>query len=201
MRLILASTSPTRRALLEAVGLTFETMRPSVDEDRAREGLLSDGAPLSRFAHDLAVAKARDVSRRPDVMRTAHLVIGADQVLVVGERILTKPGSRAGVVETLRTLRGRTHRLYSSVALAGIAEVVWAETEVAELMMRDLTDAEIERYADRAGEAIHGCVGAYQIEGLGMTLFDRIVGDHTTILGLPMLPLLAELRRHEVTTP
>ena len=201
--MILASTSPTRRALLTAAGLAFEAIRPEVDEDRERERMLPAlaGEQLWLVAHKLATVKARNVANRSDVAETPHLVIGADQVLVVDGQVLTKPGSRDGVIATLRTLRGRTHTLHSSVVLVGPNGWVWNETQAAELTMRDLTDAEIERYADRAGEAIHGCVGAYQIEGLGMTLFDRIVGDHTTILGLPMLPLLAELRRHEVTTP
>jgi septum formation protein len=121
-------------------------------------------------------------------------------LLVEGE-YLTQPGSHAGVIATLRRLSGRTHELHAGVVLVSDGRIVWRATDVATLTMRRLDEAEIARYAERAGADIHGSVGAYHIEGLGLTLFDRVAGDHTTIRGLPMLPLLAALREHGYVVP
>jgi septum formation protein len=194
-RLILASTSPTRAALMRAAGLTFETVRPEVDEDGARAAWIASGKPLAALAAHLAIAKARDVAARYPSPAGSRLVIGADQVLVVDRQILSKPGDRDGVVQTLRLLRGRTHTLTSAVAVLDGGLNSYVDARSADLTMRDLTDGEIDRYVEQAGADVTGCVGGYQIEALGMTLFEAIEGDHSTILGLPMLPLLATLRR------
>jgi septum formation protein len=189
-RLVLASTSVTRSGLLRSAGLTFETQAPAVDERALQAELTSAGRTHLELAEDLAAAKAGDVSERCP----GCVVIGADQLLLVGTDTFGKPGTREGVVATLRRLRGLTHRLASGVALAEDGRIVWRHTAIAELTMRDLADDEIERYASRAGESVFGSAGAYHIEGLGMTLFSSVTGDHTTILGLPMLPVLAQLR-------
>ncbi|MGE5265990.1 MAG: Maf family protein [Deltaproteobacteria bacterium] len=191
-RLILASGSAARRGMLENAGLRFDVVPAAIDEDRLTKKL-AGRAPHEDIAVSLAQAKALAVSAR----NGDALVVGSDQILSTGDDILSKPGSREGALETLRRLRGRTHMLYSGVALASNDAVIWHTVGTAKLKMRSLTDAEIARYLDAAGEGIFGCVGAYQIEGLGAGLFETIEGDRFTIMGLPLVPLLAELRRLE----
>lgn len=197
MSLVLASTSPTRRLLLANAGLTFEVRAPMVDEPTSRDSYLASGGTLDGVARHLAVEKALDVARRVG----DRLVIGADQTLVADDRLFEKPGDRKGVIETLHHLNGRSHTLSSGVAIALGGTVLWTETSTARLTMRRMTTDEIVEYADRVGDDVFGSVGAYRIEGYGMTLFDAIEGEHTTILGLPMLPLLAALRRLEGVEP
>ena len=196
VRLVLASGSAARRAMLSHAGLTFDVRPADVDEDGLRDSL--DGkASHPDIAAALAVLKATTVARVvPDA-----LVIGCDQILSTGPAMLSKPGSREGCRDTLRTLQARTHWLHSGVAIALGGDVVWQLVDTAELSMRALDDDAIERYLDAAGTDIFGCVGAYQIEGAGIRLFERIRGDHFTIMGLPLLPLLAELRRLEGEGP
>ncbi|TGD97124.1 Maf family protein [Methylobacterium nonmethylotrophicum] len=188
--LLLASTSPTRRALLAAAGLDPETRAPGVDE-RAVEAQ-AEGLPPRRLAERLAEAKAAAVAAgAPD-----RVVIGADQVLDLDGTVFHKPADRDGAAAHLARLQGRTHALHSAVALTiggAVAEVFVA---TARLTMRPLDAAGIAAYLDAAGPAVTGSVGAYQLEGLGIHLFDRVEGDHATILGLPLLPLLASLRAH-----
>lgn len=191
-RLILASGSTARREMLESAGLTFDVMPAAVDEEGLSKQL------IERVSHeDIAVALAQAKARAVSACNPQALVIGSDQVLSTGDDILSKPGSRDGAVETLRRLRGKTHALYSGVAVATEGEVIWHSVDRARLQMRDLSDEDIARYLDLAGEGIFGCVGAYQIEGLGAGLFEHIEGDRFTIMGMPLLPLLAELRRLE----
>jgi septum formation protein len=178
--------------MLEDAGVIFEVMPAAVDEDRLTDDL------LHRVAHEdiglaLAEAKALAVSQRDP----QALVIGSDQILSTGDAVLAKPGSREGARETLRRLRGKTHKLHSAVAVATGNEVIWRTVESATLHMKDLSEADLERYLDAAGESIYGCVGAYQIEGLGSALFETVEGDHFTIMGMPLLPLLSELSRLE----
>jgi septum formation protein len=191
MTLVLASTSPTRRHLLDAVGLDFEVAAPAVDEAVERDRFFAGGGLMSELAAHLAGLKALDVSRQSP----AALVIGADQTLLCDGRLFSKPGDRGGVTQTLHQLNGRTHILSSAVALARDGRLAWSGSSEAQLTMRFLSAEAIERYAEIAGSGVYGCVGGYQIESMGLTLFERIEGDHTTILGLPMLPLLAALRR------
>jgi septum formation protein len=186
-RLALASASPTRRRLLEAAGLPFETVAAYVDE-RAVEAA-SDFASPETLAAALARAKALSAEA------PGALVIGADQVLSLEGRIFHKSATRADALSTLASLAGRTHRLTSAFALAREGEIVAAEAETADMTMRALDNAALERYLDAAGPAVLGSVGVYHFEGLGAHLFERVVGDHTTILGLPMTKLLAALRR------
>lgn len=191
MTLVLASTSPTRRQLLDAVGLVFEVAPPTVDEAAERDRFFAAGGLMPDLSAHLACLKALDVSRR----RPADLVVGADQTLLCDGRLFTKPGDRRGVTETLFQLNGRTHILSSAVALARDGQLAWSGASEARLTMRSLNADSIERYTETAGSGVYGCVGGYQIEGIGLTLFESIEGDHTTILGLPMLPLLSALRR------
>jgi septum formation protein len=186
-RLVLASGSATRRGLLAAAGLPFETAAPDVDE-RAIEAE-TDGGP-DAVARALARAKALDVSAG----RPGALVVGADQVLSLEGRLFHKSPNRAAALSTLAALEGRSHRLTSAFALARDGEIVAEDLDFADLAMRPLDEAALARYLDLAGDAVLGSVGVYQWEGLGAHLFERVEGDHSTILGLPMLKLLAALR-------
>jgi len=192
-RIILASGSAARQQMLAAAGVQFQVETAQVDEAALKEGLFREAPCVSarQIAQSLAAAKARDVGGRN---RNSY-VIGCDQVLACGERIFSKVADRAGAQETLSALRGKTHRLHSAVAIAFSGSVVWEDSEAASLTMRNFSDAFLDRYLDAAGEALTLSVGCYELEGLGVQLFECIEGDYFTILGLPMMPLLAELRK------
>ena len=152
-----------------------------------------------RSLSDLEIAAflARKKAIAVSMLETNRYVVGADQTLAVGDRLFAKPLDRAAAVEQLRALAGRTHELYSAVAVACDGKIVFQDTLSARMTMRSLSDLEIDAYLEEAGEAVMSSVGAYQVEGLGVHLFERIEGDHFTILGLPLLPLLRFLRsRH-----
>jgi septum formation protein len=186
--LILASQSLARQALLANAGIAFDAVPAEIDE-RAVElasGLSSPG----EIAAVLAREKAVSVSLR----HPGQFVVGADQTLALGERLFSKPAGRVQAAAQLRALAGRTHELHSAVAVARNGETVFADAALARMTMRPLDDAAISAYLDAAGEAVTASVGAYQLEGLGIHLFERIEGDHFTILGLPLLPLLKFLR-------
>ena len=186
--LVLASQSAARRALLASTGIPFETQAAEVDE-RALEAELKDKAPAVVAAH-LARAKALAVSTlRPD-----RLVVGADQTLAQGDMLFHKPETRAGAARQLEALSGRSHELHAAVCVARDGRVLFEAVPVARLICRPFTPAFIEHYLESAGEIVLRSVGAYQAEALGIHLFERIEGDHSTILGLPLLPLLAFLR-------
>lgn len=187
--LILASQSPFRRMLMENAGLAFEAIAAAIDE-RAIEQELDHAASPSEIALHLAEAKAQEVADRyPE-----HLVIGSDQTLSLEDRIFHKPRDMADAREHLRALSGRTHALNSAVAICHGGETRWRHVSTALLTMRSLSDAFIDRHLVRVGERALGSVGAYQLEGEGIQLFERIEGDYFTIIGLPMLPLLGQLR-------
>jgi nucleoside triphosphate pyrophosphatase len=191
-QIILASTSRARREMLAAAGVPFTVEAAGVDEPAIRAKLVGDKArpKPAQIAEALARAKAEDVSRR----HKGALVIGGDQVLALGAELLTKAKSEAAARATLERLKGRVHELHSAVALAADGELLWAHTGTARLKMRHFSDAFLDDYITRAGERIQQSVGAYELEGLGVQLFETIEGDYFTILGLPLLPLLAELR-------
>jgi septum formation protein len=187
--LILASTSSTRIALLENAGVVFEARSPGVDE-RALEGpLLAAGATPTEIALELARAKARAIPA------PGRLVLGADQVLDLGGQRFVKPADRAGAAGQIAALSGRTHHLRTAIVLARDDEILFEHVSTASLTMRPLSAEAIERYLDAAGESALWSVGAYLLEGVGIQLFSAIEGDYFSILGLPLLPLLAELRR------
>jgi nucleoside triphosphate pyrophosphatase len=192
-QIVLASASRARRELLAAAGIAFTVEPADVDEPRVRAGLGRATLP-AEVAEVLACAKAEDIGAR----RRDSLVIGADQVLAFGDEILTKPGDAAGARKTLTKLRGKTHELHSAVAFAEDGQVTWTHTATARLTMRAFSDDFLEEYLVRAGDRIGGSVGAYELEGPGVQLFERIEGDYFTILGLPLLPVLAELRTRGV---
>lgn len=188
--LVLASTSTTRKALLASAGLGFETARPEVDERAVEAQALAGGASPEALAVTLARQKALSVS----ATRPASLVVGADQTLALERRLFNKPTSRAAAHEQIAALAGRTHALHSGVAIAREGAIVAEYLASAQLTMRALDARAIGLYLDLAGEAVTTSVGGYQLEGVGAHLFERVEGDHSTILGLPIFPLLAALR-------
>jgi septum formation protein len=193
--LILASGSQARARLLEAAGLAFIVEPPGLDEGTMRQALSGDGSlNASDIAEVLARAKAEAVSE----IAAGAFVIGADQVLATGDRILGKPESMEAAREELLDLGGKVHTLHTSVALATNGEAVFAHTELSTLTMRKLTPQFIGHYLAAVGEEALTSVGAYQLEGFGIQLFDKIDGDYFSILGLPLLPLLGALRQHGV---
>lgn len=187
--LILASQSGSRQALLRGAGIPFVAMPADIDERgiQAGSGLKDPGA----IAALLAKSKALHVASR----ETGRVVVGADQTLALKERMFSKPAGRAQAADQLHALAGATHELHSAIAIARNDEVLFEHVAVARMTMRKLSDATIESYLDAAGQAVTTSVGAYQLEGIGVHLFERIEGDHFTILGLPLLPLLAALRK------
>nr|USU33958.1 Maf family protein [Methylobacterium sp. OTU13CASTA1] len=186
--LLLASTSPTRRALLAGAGLSVETQSPGVDE-RAIEAACAGLAP-SDLALRLALAKAEAVAARAP----SRIVVGADQVLACDGVVFHKPADAAAARAQLARLAGRTHHLHSAVALIDGVHAPDTFVETAHLTLRPLDAASIAAYVALAGPGAMSSVGAYQLEGLGIHLFAEVAGDHTIILGLPLLPLLARLR-------
>ncbi len=186
--LILASQSRARRMLLANAGLPCEAMPADIDERAIQQeaGLI---APYEIALH-LAQAKALAASGT----RPGHYVVGADQTLAIGERLFNKPDGRDQAMQQLLALAGRTHALHSAVVVARDGEVVFSHVAIAWMTMRALSEADIAVYLDKAGDAVMSSVGVYQLEGLGVHLFERIDGDHFTILGLPLLPVLAFFR-------
>jgi septum formation protein len=190
--LILASRSATRNALIAGAGLQFESCPARIDERELAANAAEAGLDAAATAKKLAEAKALAVAQE----RPGTLVIGADQTLEFGDCLLHKPEDMAAARSQLRRLRGRTHHLHAAVALVRDAELLWSQVESASLTMREFGEAELEATLALEGEAVLGSVGAYRLEGPSIRLFEHIDGDYFTILGLPMLPLLAALRRH-----
>ncbi len=188
--LLLASGSVTRRRLLEDAGLPVVVLAPRFDERAVEAAARAEGADAAAVAARLAAAKALDVSRR----RPDRLVLGADQTLACGDEAFHKPRDRAEAGRQVAALAGRVHALHSAVALARDGAVVAAISDDAHLAMRPLSAEAIEFYLRLAGDRATVSVGAYQLEGVGIHLFERVEGDHSTVLGLPLLPTLAALR-------
>ncbi len=190
--IILASASPSRAALLAAAGIVARIVPADVDEPAIRSALEgAQGTPPADIAEMLARTKAETVSARfPEA-----LVVGADQLLELEGRIFEKPSDMEAARRSLLALRGKTHYLHASVAVARGGETIWAHSASAHMTMREFEPEFVGRYLAQAGERVLSSVGAYQLESLGVHLFETIEGDYFTILGLPLLPLLDFLRR------
>lgn len=194
MKLILASGSSARRLLLERAGLEFDVVEPDLDERAAERPLVDAGAVVEDIALALAMAKASMVSEA----HPGDLVIGADQMLEIDGERLTKPADMEAARRQLLKLSGKVHTLHSAIACARNGEIVWQHCEPALMTMRRLTPEFIGRYLAAVGPPALSSVGAYQLEGRGVQLFEKIEGDFFAILGLPLLPLLAFLRSERV---
>jgi septum formation protein len=190
--LILASKSRARQVLLANAGIAFEAIPAEIEEREIQRtsGLSAPG----EIASLLAEQKALWVSSR----QPGRTVVGADQTLALGTQLFGKPAGREQAAEQLRTLAGNSHELHSAVAVARDGKILFETVSVARMTMRRLSEVEIKVYLNEAGAAVTTSVGAYQLEGLGIHLFERIEGDHFTILGLPLLPLLAFFRGEEL---
>jgi septum formation protein len=186
--LILASQSRARQALLANAGIDFEAVPADIDEREIQQasGLSTPG--------DIAALLARRKALSVSLRQPGRFVVGADQTLARGARLFAKPAGPAQAAEQLRALAGGSHELHSAVAVARDGEILFEGAFIARMTMRQLGEPEIVAYLDAAGEAVTTSVGAYQLERLGVHLFERVEGDHFTILGLPLLPLLAFLR-------
>ena len=190
MRLLLASQSASRRQMLAAAGVAFETVAASLDEEEAKTGLLGAGFEPRDLAEMLAEMKAKSAAAE-----AGDLVIGADQVLELDDgTMLSKPASRDEALAQLRLLSGGTHYLHSAAVVVEAGERVWGETETVAMDVRPLSDDFLQAYLDAEYEAVRFNVGAYRIEGMGAQLFEEVEGSHFAILGLPLLPLLDYLR-------
>ncbi|KZM51203.1 Maf-like protein [Labrenzia sp. OB1] len=190
MTLVLASGSSIRAELLKNAGLVIEVDPADVDERAVEAPLLEAGFPPEDLAAILAEAKANDVSSR----RHGDLVIGADQILAFEGERRTKPDDMEAARRQLLAFSGKTHELLSAVVISRNGEAIWSHVSTSRLTMRDLTPEFVGRYLAAAGDDVLSSVGAYQLEGIGVQLFEKIDGDYFTILGLPMLPLLDHLR-------
>lgn len=186
-RLILASKSAARRAMLTNAGVSFAVQVADVDED----ALKTPGVDPVELAVELARAKALAVSRHdPDAW-----VLGADQTLSFDGGLVSKAPTLDAARERLTAMRGRSHQLHSGAALARNGQVVWSGVDTVGMRMRDFSDAFLDAYLAAEGEALLSCVGSYRLEGLGSQLFEAVEGDYFTVLGLPLWPVLGELRR------
>ena len=191
---VLASASTSRAQLLTDAGLKFDVVPAHADEDAVKAALKAEGATAVQCAEALAEIKAVQVSQRlPEC-----LVIGADQMLECDGVWFDKPADLNGARAHLTAMRAKTHVLPTAVAVVLGGQVIWHHSASPRLTMRDFSDAFIEHYIANTGPRVLSSVGAYQLEGWGVQLFDRIEGEFSTILGLPLLPLLAFLREHHV---
>lgn len=192
--LVLASSSRYRARLLSDAGIPFEIHPAGVDEAAIKQSMQREGVEAADIARGLAEVKALRISRT----HPGALVIGADQLLVCNGVLFSKPPDMAHARASLQALRGKTHELMTAVCVALDGVVIWHHTERARLQMRAFTDDFLDAYLAEAGNAVLSTVGAYELEGRGAQLFDRVDGDYFGILGLPLLPLLAFLRGHNV---
>ena len=190
MTFVLASASSSRARILSGARVPFLAVPADIDESALKATLLKQNKTVQEVAQALAEAKAIHVSKvRPDA-----LVLGADQVLDFGGELLSKCADLAAARNLLRRLRGRRHRLISALALAKAGKVIWTHSEAADLTMRPFSDAFLDAYLLAEGSAVLDGVGCYRLETMGAQLFERVEGDYFSILGLPLQPLLAELR-------
>jgi len=189
--LVLASKSQSRRAMLTDAGVPFTAQAADVDERAIEAGL--PGATPAAVALALARAKALAVARQAP---TEALVLGSDSLVSVEGRRFDKPASRDDAAEHLRFFSGRTMELHSAAALVRDGQVLWDHADLARLKVRPLSEAFIAQYLAAEWPAVSGCVGVFRIEALGVQLFEEIAGNHFTVLGMPLLPVLGALRRH-----
>ncbi len=190
-KIILASGSPFRKKLLENAGIEVEAIPADLDERALEAPLAESGASPEDVAMVLAEAKAVAVSEE----HPGRLVLGCDQTLSLGDEVFHKPDDMEGARRHLLKLSGKTHHLNSAVVLVRDGETLWRHVGIASLTMRKLDPAFIGRHLARVGDKALSSVGAYQIEGEGIQLFDKVEGDYFTIVGLPLLPVLEELRK------
>lgn len=193
-RLILASASTSRRAVLLAAGLRFTTQPARVDEAAVKRAARSDGASAEKTALLLAGLKAAEAAR----LDPRALVVGADQILVCDDDWFDKPADPAAAAAQLRALRGRTHALVTAVLCQQGEQRLWHHIAQPRLAMRRFSDAFLHAYLAAEGEEVTATVGAYRLEGRGAQLFDRVEGEHAAVLGMPLLDLLGFLRQHGV---
>ncbi|ABS13574.1 MULTISPECIES: Maf-like protein [Brucella/Ochrobactrum group] len=193
-KLVLASKSPFRSALLKNAGIEFSTASADIDERAVEAPLYKTGATPEEVAQVLAEAKALDVSEK----NPGAVVIGCDQTLSLGDEIFHKPADMEAARRQLLKFSGKTHQLNSAVVLVKDGKTLWRHVSIARMTMRDLDPGFVGRYLGRVGDVALSSVGAYQVEGPGIQLFDKIEGDYFTIVGLPLLPLLAELRKEKL---
>lgn len=189
-RVVLASGSASRRAMLDAAGVYYEAAPADVDEAAIRDAMLAEGAPPREIAAALAEAKARAIAAvHPDA-----IVIGSDSVVAVDGRLYEKPKSREDAARHLSEFSGREMRLTSAIAVVSDGAVAWQHVEDARLLVRPLSTHFIASYLDAEWPDIAGCVGCFRMEGVGVQLFAQVQGNHFTILGMPLIPLLGYLR-------
>lgn len=194
MTLILASTSASRRAMLDAAGVPHRALASGVDEAPVKAALMTDGVSPRDLADALAELKAVKVS----LSAPGALVLGGDSVFALADgTLLDKPENRDEAAVHLRAMSGGNHSLWSAAVIAENGRAVWRHVERASLSVRPLSDGFIERYLDHEWPDIAGCVGCFRMEAMGVQLFDRVEGDHFTILGLPLIPVLSYLRLRE----
>jgi septum formation protein len=192
--LVLASTSPFRKQLLQQAGLTFTTAAPDINEREIEARAEHQSLSPAELAQMLGREKALAVSKTQSGVLAGILVLGGDQVMALGNTVYHKPKDLAAAREQLLSLRGATHVLNSALALAQDGEIIWSHVSQAQMTVRMFSEMFLDDYLDKVGDKILKSVGGYQIEGMGVQLFSNVSGDYFTIIGVPLFPLMEKLR-------